>query len=203
MKLTEALEKLKPLCMGVPEATEALRQYATLAEQGSVLAEFLPEEGSNAILLKRGESGFRRLEETLLAKLGTLIPVNEGALESLAYDDGPLPPLTDIPFLPWYPHGEELLGEYVNDLPEAERLASLLSWGVTPEQLAVAFDLLESPDFTVPKYDEAIAALERQPEPIRFLADALRVVNKITGVYIWDGLCDASHDPSHVTGAVM
>ncbi|MFN7976364.1 MAG: hypothetical protein U0166_29200, partial [Acidobacteriota bacterium] len=191
-RIARALEELRPLCIATSEGMAALAEYSTLADQAKVLCALLPGDRKDAKLLRRGKSGLRVMEERLLATLQTMIPVNEGAVECLSEDE-PVSPLADIPFLPWFPHGDEMQGEYLEYLPEAERLACLVSWGATPEQVAVSFGLDEVPALGAPRYEEALVRLREQPEPQRFLADALQVVNKDTGVYAWDGLCAAAH----------
>ncbi|MFN7970826.1 MAG: hypothetical protein U0166_00490 [Acidobacteriota bacterium] len=201
MRLEQTLSVLRSVCLDVGGAVSALHDYVTLGEQAAVLKELLPGHESRPELMRREPSGLRGMEDALLKKLGTLIPINEAMVDSFDGEDGS--PLHDIPFQSWFPHGDETLGDYMEELPEAERLAAIISWGGTPEQVADAFGLDEVQRFAPPKYEEVIDRLERQREPIRYLADAFRVVNKDTSCFWWDVLCAAAHNPSHVTGAVM
>lgn len=195
MRLEEALSGLEAICLGAGGGVSALTDYLKLAEQAAVLKELLPGQEQEPALMKRARSGLRMLEEVLLKKLQTMIPLHEAVLDSIDTEDAS--PLEDIPFQSWFPHGDENLSEYMDELPEGERLAAILSWGGTPEQVADAFGLDTVPKFTLPKYEQLLERLEGQREPIKFLADVFRVINKDSGCYWWDGLCDCGGGCGH------
>ncbi len=175
------------------DAITTLQQYALLSAQGEVFTHFFPRNANDARLLNRGSSASSKMEEKLIKAMEKLFQVE--IMEQYAWEDQEFEPLQEIPFHPWFPHDDEAIYEYADQLPEAERLAALLSWNPYPdqleEQIAEAFSLNVSPDpINIPSdLQPIISSFDAQKVPIKFFADSLRIVNRATGNYWFDGLC--------------
>jgi hypothetical protein len=185
--------------LSLESALSKLEVYALMSKQAQIFCKFFSGQSRNPKMFNAGQSSrFSTMEEKLIKKVEALFESPCMLDEDYIWEDEPAVPLKEIPFHPWFPHDDESVCEYLDQLPEAERLAILLTWNITddprelPQQITEAFSLKTSPT-CIPEIQDlrpVFKMFAAQQKPIHFFADALRIVNRLTGNYWLDGICE-------------
>lgn len=189
-----AKERLRrPATVG--EALAALGDLKVLANQSRVLLEVAPSEARNPQMFQRNKNGALGIEKILLQKLERISGCQEYWPWEMWEEERPeelSPSFKHLPFEAWFPHYEDFQFD-LQYVGESLRLAIILTWHVDSiaEAAEEAFEITDFPQAELHKIpDSAIEKiLQSSRRPIRYLLDAINVVNRNTGNYFWDGIC--------------